>query len=101
MHSDNQQVYCSITYILALAYADNAFESNEITSGLVLGLKVPKRLHTLPIPWKEEMKDVPIFRRMRRSASGIDVHPTLPMTYRTGNNALQRLGEVAGYRHSI
>jgi hypothetical protein len=38
---------------------------------------------------------------MHRSVSGIDVHPTLPMTYRTGNNALQRLGELAGYRHSI
>ena len=79
MHSDSQLVYCPITYILALAYADSAFEASGITPEYVLRLKVPNRLHALPIRWKEDMKSIPIFRRPYRTTSGIDIHPTLPV----------------------
>ncbi|KAI9888578.1 MAG: hypothetical protein M1814_006625 [Vezdaea aestivalis] len=101
LHCDYQLVYCPITFILALAFADNAFKSELITPDYLLRVKVPSRLHTLPIHWKTEILDKPIFRRLRRDSSGIGIDDSLPLSYRYGNDAIHRLGELAGYRHSI
>ena len=55
MHCDYQLAYCPITYILALAHADRAFQNDRLTPEYIIRLRVPERLKTLSIPWKDEM----------------------------------------------
>jgi hypothetical protein len=101
MHEDYQLAYCPIAHIVSLAFADNAFETARLTPELLKKLRVPGRLHVLPVPFKESMRDTPIFRRTIRTVSGVYTHPTLPMQYHTANDALKRLGEIAGYQYAI
>jgi hypothetical protein len=49
MHEDYQLAYCPIAYIAALAFADDAFENPRLTPELSHKLRVPKRLHVLPL----------------------------------------------------
>jgi hypothetical protein len=52
MHCDYQLAYWPITYIVALAFRDNAFENERLTPELVCSLRVPKRLHVLPLKFQ-------------------------------------------------
>jgi hypothetical protein len=101
MHEDYQLAYCPIAHIVSLAFADNAFETARLTPELLKKLRVPGRLHVLPVPFKESMRGTSIFRRTIRAVSGVYTHPTLPMQYHTANDALKRLGEIAGYQYAI
>ncbi|KAN0077373.1 Protein of unknown function (DUF3435) domain containing protein [Elaphomyces granulatus] len=80
MHGDYQLVYCPITYIVSLAFRDEAFENDALTPESIWRLKVPKRNRALPLRWKEVV-DRPLLRRFVRTPYGYEVHPTLPMTY--------------------
>jgi len=70
MHEDYQLAYCPIAHIAALAFADNAFENPRLTPKLLHKLRMPKRLHVLPLQFKKSMHNIPIFR-----LSGL--HPAL------------------------
>ena len=39
-----------------------------------------------------------MFRSTVQTVSSVDTHPSRPMLYRTANDALKWLGEIAGYR---
>jgi hypothetical protein len=101
MHCDYQLAYCPITYIVALAFRDNAFENERLTPELVWSLRVPKRLHVLPLKWKKDKLDIPVLRRMRQTPSGVEVDPILSMTYDSSNSALKDLGEGLGYEEPV
>ena len=101
MHCDYQLAYCPITYILALAHADRAFQNERLTPAYILRLRVPPRLHTLPILWKEEMLRIPLLRHIEQTPYGVRVHPEKPMKYETSNNLLKLLGKDAGYDINI
>ncbi|OXV07294.1 hypothetical protein Egran_04941, partial [Elaphomyces granulatus] len=62
MHGDYQLVYCPITYIVSLAFRDEAFENDALTPESIWRLKVPKRNRALPLRWKEVV-DRPLLRR--------------------------------------
>lgn len=101
MHCDYQLAYCPITYIVALAFRDNAFENERLISELVWSLRVPKRLHVLPLKWKKDKLDIPVLRRMRQTPSGVEVDPILSMTYYSSNSALKDLREGLGYAELV
>jgi hypothetical protein len=90
-----------MTHITSLAFADDAFENPCFTLGLLHKLRVPDRLHVLPLPFKRSILNTPIFRSTVQAASGVHTHPTRPMLYHTTNDALKRLEEIAGYRYPI
>ena len=97
MYCEYQLAYCPITYILALAHADRAFKNERLTPEYILRLCVPERLHTLSIPWKEDMLQVPLLRHVENTPYGMRVHPEKPMTYDTSNTLLKKLGRDASY----
>ena len=101
MHEDAQLAYCPIAHILALAFTDDAFENTNLMLELVCQLKVPKRLHSLPIRWKKSKLDVPLFRHTIQTEYGMRTHPTLPMKYDTSNSSIKQLGEATGYQYPI
>jgi hypothetical protein len=85
MHCNYWLAYCPITYILALAHADRAFKNDRLTPGYILQLRVPERLRTLSIPWKDEMLGVPLLRQIENTSYGPRVHSEKPMKYDTSN----------------
>jgi Protein of unknown function (DUF3435) len=101
MHEDYQLAYCPIVHVTSLAFANDAFEHARLTPEFLYKLRVPRRLHVLPLQFKKSMWSIPIFRSTVKTVSDISTHPTWPMLYRTANDALKRLGETAGYRHPI
>ena len=101
MHEDYQLAYCPMAHITSLAFADDAFENTRLTPELLHKLRVPGRLHVLPLRFKKDMLNTPIFRGTVQTVSGVHTHPTRPMLYHTANDALKRLGEIAGYRYPI
>jgi Protein of unknown function (DUF3435) len=101
MHEDYQLAYCPIVHIISLAFVDDAFENARLTPELLHKLRVPGRLHVLPLRFKKSMWNIPFFRSPVRTVSSVSTHPTRPILYRTANDALKRLGETAGYRHPI
>jgi hypothetical protein len=101
MHEDYQLAYCPMAHITSLAFADDAFENTRLTPELLHKLRVPGRLHVLPLRFKKSMLNTPIFRGTVQTVSGVHTHPTRPMLYHTANDALKRLGEIAGYRYPI
>jgi hypothetical protein len=60
MHEDYQLAYCLIAHITSLAFADNAFESTRLTPKFLRKLRVPARLHVLPLHFKKSMWNTPI-----------------------------------------
>src|SRR5271155_306879 len=101
MHEDYQLVYCLIAHITALAFVDDAFQNARLTPEILPKLRAPGRLHVLPLLFKKSMWNTPIFRSTVQTVSGVHTHPTRPMLYRTANDALKTLGELAGYRYPI
>ena len=76
-------------------------ENPRLTPELLLKLRVPKRLHALPLRFRKSMHNIPIFRSTVWTASGVVTHPTQPGSFHSASDDLKRLGEVAGYRHPI
>ena len=85
----------------AWAFTDDAFQNARLTPEILHKLRVPGRLYVLPLPFKKSMWNTPIFRSTVQTGSGVYTYPTRPMLYRTANDALKRLGELAGYRYLI
>ena len=85
------------TYILALAHADRPFKNDQLTPEYILQLRVPERLRTLSIPWKDEMLGVPLLRHIENTPYGPRVHLEKLMKYNTSNTLIKQLGRDAGY----
>ena len=87
--------YCPIAHITALASTNNAFENARLLSEILHKPRVPGRLHVLRPLFKKSMLNTSIFRNTVQSVSSVHTNPARPMLYRTANDALKRLGEIA------
>jgi Protein of unknown function (DUF3435) len=95
MHEDYQMAYCPIAHITALASTDNAFENARLLPEILHKPRVPGRLHVLRPLFKKSILNASIFRNTVQSVSSVHTNPARPMLYRTANDALKRLGEIA------
>ena len=59
---DDNLIFCVISHIVALACDDQAFLFSEITPRVVFTLGVRPGLNCQPIPWRDDIKDKPVFR---------------------------------------
>ncbi|KAI9779773.1 MAG: hypothetical protein M1816_003352 [Peltula sp. TS41687] len=74
---DDNLAICSIIHFLAIAFADNAFDSEKIS------------------------KPEDIFRRATRAADGIRISLNKALAYDTCNENLKRLGRSAGFSDNV
>ncbi|KAH7025326.1 hypothetical protein B0J12DRAFT_705182 [Macrophomina phaseolina] len=83
-------------YFLALAFSDQAFAASGLTGPEALyKLRVPDQMNQLRLPWKEEMLEVPIFRKSCRTVRGIEISQE-PLPDSTVRPWLRKLGEITG-----
>ncbi|RPB05354.1 hypothetical protein L873DRAFT_786032 [Choiromyces venosus 120613-1] len=93
-------LYCPITFFLALAFADNAFEHEGMTPADLFKLKVrDENSSILIIPWKKSVIDTLVFRRVEQGDS--QVSPTLAFHCNNLSNQLNRLGKLAGFTETL
>ena len=90
-------MFCVISIIVGLACNDKAFRFPHTTPRLVLTLGVRPGLNCQPIPWRDEMLDVPIFRLLGSSDQGTGRKADGPLPYGLYHGWVKRLGEETGF----
>ena len=96
---DDNLAFCPILHVLALAFADHAFESQWIQQPEDLStFEVPSYLQGIPLSWKPSMLEVPLLRRAVHTEDGIITSPTEALQYRGIARQTLRLGQSAGFR---
>ena len=88
---------CPVAVFLALAFADGAFRDIS-TPEQLFSLRLPEGQHQLPIPWKPEMQNVPIFKQWKMKCNTVEIK-----CFSRGQfeSSLVELSMRAGYESSI
>lgn len=68
-HEDTNLAFCPITHFLALAFAAPDLVSPE----QLFKLNVIVGLNEQPLPWKESMRNIPLFRRSVCTKDGVQI----------------------------
>ncbi|KAI9799085.1 MAG: hypothetical protein M1833_004279 [Piccolia ochrophora] len=89
-------ILCPVTHFLGLAFADVAFRNEKLTPENIRTLQVPKDQGKLQIKFKDEVSEVPIFRRVEQTAFGPRISAERAMPYNTLHFAVGRLGQRGG-----
>lgn len=86
------------TYFLALAFSDKAFAAPDLDRPEALfKLKVVDGLMEARLPWKEEVLDLPIFRKSQQTVYGIEIS-NKPLPDSVVRPWLRKLGEITGMK---
>jgi hypothetical protein len=98
---DDMLLYDPLVPVMALAFADDAFE-NEF-NGLedIYNLVVPVNSDRLRLLWKEEWSHRPVFRDVEPSANGVRVALNKPLPYSKERGHLIRLGRSIGLAKAL
>ena len=95
-------MFCVITHIISIAFDDEAFGAPGLTSPEILfQLQARHSKGCQPISWKEDMLDVPIFRRVYATKDGIKTSPDKALPYNVFQGWIKRLGEALGYLQTL
>ena len=79
---DDALAFCTILQVLALALTDQAFLSDWVEGpGDIATIKVPSHLNSVPLHWKPEIKNKPIFRAAEQGEHGWKVSDTVALGY--------------------
>lgn len=95
--------FCLISFILGLAFADQAFASTRIREPIdIWNIKIPERLLSVPIEWRPEWEPVPLLRRtFRTSSEGARTSPTLAAQFSQMAKWNIRLGKSFGMQEDF
>ena len=95
-------MFCVITHIVSIAFDDEAFGAPGLTGPAILfQLRARHDKGCQPISWKEDMLDVPIFRRVCATKDGIQTSPDKSLPYNVFQGSIKRLGEALGYLQTL
>ena len=94
---DTNPLFCIISHIISLACDDDAYLFPNINPKTVLTLGVLKGLNCQPIPWKEDILDVPLFRAPVQSSRGCAIAADTALSYDKYHEWIKRLGEETGF----
>ena len=99
---DDNPMFCVITHIVSIAFDDEAFGAPGLTSPEILfQLQARHSKGCQPISWKEDMLDVPIFRRVCATKDGVKTSPDKVLPYNVFQGWIKRLGEALGYLQTL
>ncbi len=94
---------CPILHFVAIAFAHNAFHPRLVSAGLT-----PYTLHnfsspdgriTIDFAFRDDILEIPIFRRSTRSIEGVHVDPLKALSANSISYWTKRLGQRAGFDH--
>ena len=83
--------------LLTLIFTDQAFAAPELTSPEQLfRLRIPSGQKQLPVPLKETMQRVPLFRRSKPTVNGVQISDDEALPDSTLRSRMVTLGSVTG-----
>jgi hypothetical protein len=92
---------CGVTFMLALALADNAFKNKFTSLKDIYSLVVPPDTDRIRLQWDDEWAERPVFRDVEHTASGIRISKTKALQYTKHRHHLVRLGRTCGYEKRL
>lgn len=102
MHEDDDPVFCPILQFLALAFADQAFATDDLRSAKQLqNARVQPPLNCQIFQWKDSILDIPVFRQPVQVAEGVRTSPDRAWQYDHFHPSLKTLGLATGFREII
>jgi hypothetical protein len=82
-----------------IIFADEAFAApNLMTPEKLSTLDIEPGCNQLPLPFKPEKADVPIFCAIIRTLEGWGVSPTKPLMYAVVRSSMIKLGQITGFK---
>ena len=94
---------CPVLHFAALAFADHAFHDDLMSAGLtphcLHSFSCPDGRITIEFALRDDILEVPVFRRSMRTVEGHSVHPTRAESADTISYGTKRLGQRAGFEH--
>ena len=87
--------------MLALALADNAFESKFNSLEDIYTLIVPPDTDRIRLQWDNKWAERPVFRDVESTANGIRISKTKCLQYSKHRHYLIRLGRTCGYEKRL
>ncbi len=88
--------------MLSLAFADNAFDSDDIQNAHdIYSLSIPECKESLQFKWKDEWMSRPVFRRACSTVDGLVTSDGKALPYRSYASQMSALGLGAGFRTAI
>ena len=70
-NNDGNLICNPVMYIIALAFADNAFENNFNCPEEIYRLVVPPESDRIRLQWKDSLAETPIFRDIENTPDGV------------------------------
>lgn len=91
---------CPILHFVAIAFAHNAFHPRLVSAGLTLhNFSSPDGRITIDFAFRDDILEIPIFRRSTRSLEGVRVDPVKALSANSISYWTKRLGQRAGFDH--
>ena len=95
-------MFCPVLHMLALAFADNAFASDDIKSAEdIYKLTVPEFKESIHLKWKDEWMSRPIFRRACSTVNGPVTSMVKALPYASYASHLSKIAVGAGFRANL
>ena len=100
MEEDN--LSCSVVlFILALAFADNAFKNKFQGAQDIYNLVVPPNEDRIRLRWDEKWVSRPVFRDVEQSAGRKRISNTESLQYNKHRQHFVRLGRTCGFEKNL
>ena len=85
-------------FLLGLLFAHQAFDVPEFSSpDMIDRLEIWPGEQELPLPIKESMRNVPVFRRAVKTWTGWEMSPDQALSYGTMTGWIKRIGVLTGF----
>ncbi|OBT38582.1 hypothetical protein VE00_11143, partial [Pseudogymnoascus sp. WSF 3629] len=92
---------CAVSFMLALALADNAFKNKFKSLRDIYNLVVDPDADRITLEWDDEWAERPIFRDVKATANGVRISKTKSFQYSKYRYYFVRLGRVMGYEKAL
>lgn len=90
-------MFCVISHIVGLACDDQAFLLSDVTPQVVFTLGVRPGMYCQSIPWRDDIKDQPVFRTSKSTPGKDGRERYAPLPYGQYQKWVKRLGEETGF----
>lgn len=99
---EEDDLSCSVVlYMLALAFADNAFRNKFTSPQDLYDLVVPPEQDRIRLRWDQTWAQQPIFRDIEHTSQGLRISKTKSLQYGKHRYHFIRLGRTCGFEKQL